>query len=281
MLDHRIDTLGTPAVLGTGCSLEAVHIGAGHVRVQGGILAESAVEAAPARFCGQVDLRAQRRGDAQCAVFLGCYPAELLYEGRVEGGGHAERRGPEGNPAAGTQVELGRRGGFVARVGRVVGRDTVAERLGELLHVIVPAGGHFGAFHRGHEDGSEVVLREELTLCVSDFRCAHGLVAAVQHQAGDFLDGKLGGQILGTGFGGKPPVLVGVQRAIAVQILEGEAVHDQQRRAGVAERSAARLDDEFVAVGLGFVPLGAAGRQGQGEESYGQEGEPFFHVLVH
>ena len=281
VLDHRIDTLGTPAVLGAGRRLETIDIGAGHVRVQGGILAESAAETAPARFGGQVDLRAQRRGDAQCAIFLGGDLAELFHEGRVEGGGHAQGGGPEGDLAAGAQVELGRRRGFMARVGGVVGRDAVPQRLGERLHVVVPAGGHFRAFHRGHEDGPEVVFREELLLRLGDFRCTYGLVAAVQHQAGDFLDGKLGGQIPGAGLGGKAPVLVRVQAAVAVQVLEGVAVHGQQRCASVAERRAALLDDEPVAVGLGFIPLGAAGRQGQGKKRYGQKGKPFFHGISH
>ena len=142
-------------------------------------------------------------------------------------------------------------------------------------------GSDFGAFHRGHEDGAEIVFREELALRVGDFRSANGLVAAVQHQTGDFLDGKLRGQVLGARFGGKTPVFVCIQGSIAVQILEGEAVHDQQRHAGVAERSAARLDDELVAVGFGFLPFGTAGREGQGEETYGQKGKLFFHVFVH
>ena len=264
VLDHRIDTLRAPAVLRARGGLEAVHIGAGHVGVQVRILAERAVEAAPAGFGGEVDLRAQRRGDAQRAVFLRGDLAELLHDGRVEGGGEAEGGGPEGDLAAGAQVELGRRRGLVARVGGVVGRDAVAERLHEGLHVVVPAGCGLGALHGGHEDRPQVVFLQELLLRVGDFRPADGLMAAVEHQAGDFLDGKLRGEVLRAGVGGEPPVLVRVQRAVAVQVLESEAVHGEEGSAGIAQRGPALLGDELEAVGFGFLPFGAAGREQQG-----------------
>ncbi len=227
-------------------------------------VAERAVEAAPAGFGGEVDLRAQRRGDAQRAVFLGSDLAELSDEGGVEGGGESQGRGPEGNLAAGAQVELGRRRGLVARVGGVVGRDAVAERLHEGLHVVVPAGRRFGTLHGGHEDRPQVVFLQELLLRVGDFGSADGLMAAVQHQTGDFLDGKLCGEVFCAGLGRKPPVLIRVQDAVSVQVLEGEAVHGEEGSAGIAQRGAALLGDELETVGGGLLPLGAAGREQQG-----------------
>ena len=140
----------------------------------------------------------------------------------------------------------------------------MAERLHEGLHVVVPAGRRFGTLHGGHEDRPQVVFLQELLLRVGDFGPADGLMAAVQHQTGDFLDGKLRGEVLGAGLGRKPPVLIGVQGTVSVQVLEGEAVHGEEGSAGVAQRGAALLGDELETVGGGLLPFGAAGREQQG-----------------
>ena len=151
-----------------------------------------------------------------------------------------------------------------SRVGGVVGRDAVSERLHEGLHVVVPAGRCFGALHGGHEHRPQVVFLQELLLRIGDFGPTDGLMAAVQHQTGDFLDGELRGEVLCAGLGREPPVLIRVQRPVAVQVLEGIAVHGEEGSAGIAQRGAAFLGDELEAVGLGFLPLGAAGREQEG-----------------
>ena len=153
VLDHGVDGLVAPTVLDFGIALrglEAVHIGAGHVGVKLRVLAESAVETAPARLRGQVDLRGERRGDAQGAVLLRGDAAELFDQLRVEGRRHAEARGPLGDGAAVAGVELRRGLRAVARIGGVVGRDAVAEAFDEGLDVVVPLRCDGGGSDIGH-----------------------------------------------------------------------------------------------------------------------------------
>ena len=116
MLDHRVHALGSPAVPASFRGLETVHIGTRQVDVQVRIFAEGAVETVPARFSGQVDLRAERRGDAPGPVFFRGDVAELSYALRVEGRCESLWRGPERNLSAGAGVEFGRRTRFVAGV---------------------------------------------------------------------------------------------------------------------------------------------------------------------
>ena len=158
VLDHGVDALGAPAVAGSVGGLEAVDIGAGQVGVQARIFTESAVETVPERFRSQVDLRAERRGDAQGAVFFRSDVAEKAHQVGIERGGQAQRRRPQGNLATRTSVEFGRGAGFVAGIGAVVGRDALAQRFDEGLYVVVPACGGFRAFDRGHEYRAQVVF---------------------------------------------------------------------------------------------------------------------------
>ena len=91
VLDHCVDTFFAPAVAHTVGGLEAFHIGAGHIGIEVGIFAEGAVEAVPAGFGGQVDLRAEGRGDTQGPVFLGSGDAEAADKRGIERGRKAQR----------------------------------------------------------------------------------------------------------------------------------------------------------------------------------------------
>ena len=278
MLDHRIDAPSAPAVGGALGGLEPFHVGARHLDVQFGIFSESAVEAAPARLRREVDLRAEGGGNAEGAVFRGGDHAEGADDGRIEGGGEAQRCGPQGDLPAGAGVELRRRAGFVARVGGIVGWDAVPEPFHEGLHAVVPAGGDFRRSDAGHEHGPQVVFFEEFPLPGGDRVGGDALVPAVEHQAGDFFDAELGGQVFCPFAGGLPPVLVDVQFTVAVEILEDSSVPGEQGGGADAERGAAILRDEPVAVGLAFQPAGTAGGGCESEDE--EQGDSFHQVRV-
>ena len=194
VLDHGVDGFVAPAVLDLGAALrglEAVHIGAGHVDVKLRILAESAVETAPARLGGQVDLRGERRGYAQGAILARGDAAELFDQLRVEGRRHAEAGRPLRDVTAVAGVELSRGLRPMARVGGVVGRHAVSETFDEGLDVVVPP----RCIGRGgdacHQDGAEIILFEEFLLGIGDSRSVDGLMAAIEHHSGYLVNGKL------------------------------------------------------------------------------------------
>ena len=274
VLDHGVDAAHAPAVLAVLGGLEAFHIGPGHGDVELRILAEGAAEAAPARLRGQVDLRAEGRGDAEGPVLGRGDHAEPAHHPRVEGGGEAQRGGPERDLAAGAGVELGRGARLVARVRGIVGRDAVAEGLHEGLDAVVPARGDLGRGDARHEHGAQVVLFEELALGGRDRVGRHALVAAVEHQAGDLLDAELRGQVLRPLQGGLAPVFVDVERAVAVEVLEDFPADMEERGGADAERRAAALGDLAVVVDLDFLHFRHAG----GEQEQGEEGEDASHV---
>ena len=265
VFDHGVDALATPSVTRPFRGLEAVHIGPGHVGIQVGILTESTDETVPARFGGKVDLRAESRCDAQGPVFFRSDVSETADEGRIEGGRQSQRSGPEGDLAAGTGVVFGRHGRLVAGIRAVVGRNAVSQSFHKGLDVVVPACCDFRTGDRGHQHMAQVVFTQEFLLRFGQLGRGNGLVAAVEHQAGDFLDGKLGGQVTGT-FGGRlAPVFVDVEDPVAVEVLEGVAVLLEDRCGNVAEGRTVSLGDELIAVGLSGLPLRTA-RNGQKDE---------------
>ena len=226
MLDHCVDGLEAPAVLDLGCALrglEAVDIGACHVGVKRRILAEGAVEAAPARFSGEVDLRGERRGYAQGAVLLRRDAAELLHELGFEGRCHSEAGGPHRDGAAVAGVKLRGGPGPVARVRGVVGRHSVPDPFDEGLDVVVPSRRVGGGRYAGHQHRAEVVLLEEFLLSGGDVRPVDGLVAAVEHHTRYLLDRELRCQVLGADEGILAPVFINVHLTVAVEVLEGVA----------------------------------------------------------
>ena len=246
VLHHGVDTpVAPPLRLGGG--LEPVAVGPGQIGGELRVLAEGAAEAEPARFGGDIDLRRQGGGDAQGAVFGSGYLAETAHELRVEGGGQAERRGPLRDLPSRTGVELRGGLGLMPRVGTGVGGDAMVESLDKRLHVVVPLGGHGRTLHTGHQHSTQMVVAEELLLVVGQVggfcptllkrlstigrgaeahprHHGHRLVATVEHQSGNLLDGEFGSQVGGTLLRTDTPVFVGIERVVVVEVFEGIAV---------------------------------------------------------
>ena len=134
----------------------------------------------------------------------------------------------------------------MTRVGGVVGGDAVAEALTVSLQVVAPHSGNLGVGNFGDEDGTEVVVLEERLLYVAQVAglgttlskglavvgggtVALGgsgelLVGGIEHQPGNLGIAELGGKVRGTLLEGQTPVLVFVELAITVEILELIAV---------------------------------------------------------
>ena len=100
----------------------------------------------------------------------------------------------------------------MTRVGTVVGRDAMPKPFDVSLHIIVPLGSDLGTFDCGYQNGSKIVLAEELLLLVGEVGarqatflkgCAvvgrthkvsrtrntrNGLMGRIEHQAGNLFD---------------------------------------------------------------------------------------------
>ena len=262
--------------------LHGVAVGAGVVGHEPAVGPPGVLEAHPARVGGQVDLGAQRGGDAQGPVLARDDGGALAHPLGVEQGGHAQALGPAGDVDGGGG-ELGP-GGLPGAVARVCGDvDGHARRLGlgQGLEGVVPPGGRVGRLEGDGQDVAEVVVGEHGALLVgrrpgggagllagpaavvgaregADAGVGDGLVGRVEHEAGDLLDAQPPGQVGGPLGGGQAPVLVGQEPAGAGQVLEQQPVDLDDGGARRAQGGPVRLGVE------GDDGLGAAGGIGVG-----------------
>ena len=130
-----------------------------------------------------------------------------------------------------TGIIFRRRLRLVSRVRAGVGRDTMIQPLDEGLHPVVPLGSCPRTLHARDQHSPQMILAEEFLLVFSQFGRGHGLMAAVEHQPRNLLFRQFRSQIGSTLLRREPPVLVGIQRVIAVQILERIAILRQQLHA--------------------------------------------------
>ena len=277
VLHHGVHAVPAPAVGAVLGGLHAVAVGL-HQRLHVlGHHAQRVPEAHPAGLGAQVDLRAQRRGDAHGAILPGGVPGELARHLRVEAGREADALRPLADVAA-RGLELRRRGlRAAAGVGGDVHRYGQGQRLRPALQRVAPAGGGARVVHGHHQYVADVVSLQEALLLVGQgvllpagclpgravkgagegtaLPGRHHLVGGIQHQARDLLDAHPRGQVLRPRLGGQPPVGVGRQRPGARQILEAVAVHLQYADAGVlvpGQRRSARLGQPAQPVRLGY-----------------------------
>ena len=170
----------------------------------------------------------------------------------------------------------------MARVARIVDGDAVAQSFDKGLCSIVPASSDFGALDSRDEQVAQIIFAEETLLVVG--KCPGGgsalgvglaivgaiaigahrryrLVVAVEHQACNLFARELGGKIGNTYVETETPVLVLVELAVAVQILEGmiaflQNLYARSRR--VAQRGTI-LANQCISVMLFFDGLLCAG----------------------
>ena len=233
--------------------LEAVDIGGGDVQGQLRVLAVGAARAAHDGR-GDVHLRAQQRRDARRAILLRGLLADLRGQLGVHGGGQGKGLDQAGD---------------VGRVDGDHGGDAIIAALSALLNGVGPLGVGRAAIGDGAGDAAApaglqidqggVVRRQGLGGEVA-------VPAAVGQDHGALRALHLPDQIGGALLARLAPVLIHVQRAVLVQILEGEAVvldDVDAGEAGQAQRVAALVVDAHPAVvGDGDGVLRALARLG-------------------
>ena len=292
VLHHRIDALEPPAVgqlLIASRGLETIHVGTSHISGQARILAKRATHAAPTGICRHIDLRRERRGDAQRTILDGGYLAKTAHHLGAERSRQAQAARPKGDLSATAIVIL--RVGLCAMsgIGTVVGRNAMADAFHQRLHIVVPTCRHLGALHFRDQDMAHIILDQELALRirqVGSLASALGkrltiiqrrakplrstrnrLMRAIKHQAGDLLDRELRSQVGRTLLGLQAPILILVELAIAIQVFEGKAINGQQlhsRPRGIAQGGSSILSDCTDGIILHLAPfLSATSRSGQ------------------
>ena len=247
VLNHRVDAVAPPAGPAALRRLHTVAVRLDELLRHLEIFAERVDKAHPARLGAQVDLRAERRRDAERAVFAGGIFGKLPDDRRVEAGREADALGPLAHiAAAGLKFHAGVAARAVARVGGDVHRDAVRQRLGARLQRVAPLRGRLGVLHRDHQNMADVLLLHEFLLLVGErvrrlarflvgfpAVCAaerperhrrHSLMRRIQHEARDLLERQALCEILCAHLVGKPPVLVRQKRSAALEILEIQAV---------------------------------------------------------
>ena len=233
VLEHHAAGLRAPALVVGGLvvaprGLHAAAEGRGEVTVDGGVLRDGAGQAATDGVGVDVHLRAELAAHAHRAPGTGLPHAGAAPEVLVHGGGEADARG---------DVEQH------VRVGVVEVRDAVGALLAEGLDVVDP--GDVGGVGLGVGlQARDARARSRLDVVHGRRVGGHvvGLRAAGPDQREDVLDrehlGKRGGAVVDA----LAPILVEVELAVAVEVLEGVAVDlDDLGRVGNAKRGAAVL----------------------------------------
>ena len=257
-----VDGVSAPAqvgaVFGPG-ALQTGDISVSQIAAQSRVLRVSAGGAGQDRGRTDIDLRSQQHSDADGTIHLAVSNAQRKGRVYVKGG---------------AQSQLVNGVGDVAGVNGHGGGDApVAGGLAESLQGIGPGDSHGGAAGVGCTAGhaAAAAVLDVLQVCSFNFGPeAHP--AAVGEEGDHFLNAQTLGQIAGTGFVVQPPVFIGIKLAVAVQILEGEAVVLDDGDAGVrgiAQDLAALVGDLDPAVVGGFLgPLVTVGISGGGQSQH-------------
>ena len=222
VLHNGVDAVLAPTQIGPAFIIGGLHPvdqGRRHVHDQLGVLTEGFREPVIPGIGCHVDLGKVGRGNAQVAVFL-CVPVRAhQLQLRVEGGGHAQVAGPGGNPAD---------AGFGVRLNR----NRKIQRLHICLDHVYIGHGRFDGGRHIVPKGPHTVVNLILDVIAHNPGTA-GAVKLEVHQAGALFQRHLGRQILRPRDIVQPPVLVGVQFAVFVHVLEGVPTRLEQLYAGV------------------------------------------------
>ena len=204
--------------------------------------------------------------------------AELPHQLGIESCHHTHRCRPHGDVSTCTGIILCIcRSAVMSWVGRVVTWDTVSEALYICLGLVVPLDGNLSAANSCEQHMTQIVFCEKLLLLVCEVPrissallepfsvimpppCWHrkSLMSAIQHQTCNLLNAQLGGQVSRPVLETSSPVLVNIEAAIPVQVLEGVPVHCQDidsRLLRISQSLSSLLGDEDISVLLGFSPL--------------------------
>ena len=284
VLHHRVDASLAPTalrlavyVIAERC-LEAVAICPCHIRRKSRILTHCRIETIPAWLRRKVHLRRKRCCNSHRTILLCSNMTKLLHQFRIKSSHHTHRCRPHGDVSTCTGIVFGIcRSTIVPWVCRVVTWDTVSEALYISLGLVVPLDGNLSAANSCEQHMTQIVFCEKLLLLVCEVPrissallepfsvimpppCRHrkSLVSAIQHQTGNLLNAQLRGKVGRPVLETSSPVLVNIEAAIPVQVLEGVPVHCQDidsRLLRISQSLSSLLGDEDISVLLGFSPL--------------------------
>ena len=257
VLYHAVDTLHAPTRLAARCILEGFTIRTGHITGKGRILAECAIEAAPAGIRGDIHLRRQSSSDSQGPVFGRYHLPVSADDIHVKGGGKPQFPGPLGDVALPRRVKLaillgliivdvGGPVAVIAGVCTVIGRNPQTSRLAKRLHGIGPACPNGRRSHIAHQHVADVVIGQEPSCLVIQHRIVGIHCTGIQHEAADLLQCELRGQVPGPCLRILPPVLIHIQASISVQVFKGVTVHGQDGGRGISKGRTLALEDKCV-----------------------------------
>ena len=275
MLGDSVDGVNAPAQVGTVLSpgaLQSGDVSVGQVAAQSRVLGIGACRAGQNRGRADVDLGSQQHGDADGAVHLAVSNAQRKGRVHVKGG---------------TQGQLVDGVGDIAGInGHGSGDAPVARGFAESLQGVGPCDSHGGTAGVGSAAGhtAAAAVLNIFQICSFNFRPeAHP--SAVCEERDHLLHTQEIGQITGAGLVVQTPVLVRIQLAVAVQILEGIAVRLNQLYAGVsgiAQGLPALIEDLDPAVVGGFLgPLLAVGIGGGSQCQHHSHGQKKCENLSH
>ena len=197
--------------------LEADDLCHDHLGDQLGVLAEGLHDAAPAGLGGDVRLRGQGHAGADGDVLLTGDVRQLGNQLHIAGGGQTQVMGRDRRA-----VNIG---GAVHRVHGDDDRYTQAGGLGPLLHLIHGLGGVLNAVQLTNQHQADILVRCPLFEVGGHLTVCLGHKGGMLHLGDLLAHSHLGDQVLGAGFRIHTPVLVHVEAAVPVVILELQSVH--------------------------------------------------------
>ena len=228
--------------------LHPVDVGGSQIAVQGGVLTVGTAGTEPDGVGGQVNLRSQEHRHTHGAVLLGGLDSHLVDQLGVKGGSQSILTHDAGDGSG-----VGADGGGYAVIAGGLAQGL--ERVHPLSHV----GGV--ARHCGAAAGAGTPAAQVAALNGA----AEGAPTALRQHGGNFFGRQPPSQIHGPLLVSTPPVLIAIQLAVSVQILEGVAVHLNKLHTGVggvAQGGAPLVGHLHPAVGcLLLGPLHGAGAQ--------------------
>ena len=176
-----------------------------------GVLAVAFLVASPAGVGDQVGIRRQRHADAHRLQLLLQHRVQLRHQRRIIGSTLVHLVRQEGSIADEGSARLGVHGEHH--------RDAQLAGLAQLLNFIGALGG-IGCGVKGI-----LINQGEAHIAVGEPAVFLANQGQVYHLGGLLLRGHLTEQVFGALLGGEPPVFIGVQHAVVIEVFEGIAVH--------------------------------------------------------
>ena len=255
VLDHGVYAVISPAVFGILGGLHTVAVRLNHFLCHLKIFTERIDKAHPARLGAKVNLRAERRGDAERTVFFRRILREPADNLGVKARGKTDTLRPLADVTAGSfKLYAAAAARTVARVGGNVHRDAVRHAFGKLLQLIVPLCGSLRVFYRNHEDVANVLFVHEFLLlvgkrirrdicfrvllaviCTAERAERHGrhrLVRRIEHKARNLLCCQAGSKVCGALLNGQTPIFIWEKLAGLLQVFKIQAVFFDELYAG-------------------------------------------------